>query len=407
MRLLIADKLHPRAIDELRALPLEVEYAPDLTADKLESRLPGFGILVVRSTPVTAKAIEGAPALNLIVRAGAQVGTIDVRAASRRGVYVANCPGKNASAVAELVFGLIITLDRRVVDATVSLRSGKWQRTEFAKAEGLWGKTIGIAGLGAIGHEVARRARAFGLEPLAWGRALTPSRAKEAGVTQVGSLDELASRSQILTLHLQLNERTRGIVSERVFAALPKHAIFINTARADLVDQAAMQRAVRERGLRVGLDVHDAEPKTKDTYEAKGFEIAATESGGFFYGTPHISASTDQAQLAIATETVRVIRSFLLEGNVPNVMNVINASAARFLLVIRMLDKVGTFANVLNVIKRHSINVEEIANTVFEGGGAACAKLRLAGRPSEACIKEICAFDEVLHVDVVTLPNLA
>src|SRR6185437_9661070 len=181
---------------------------------------------------------------------------------------------------------------------------------------------------------------------------------------------------------------------------LPRHGILVNTARADLVDHASMLRAVRERALRVGIDVHDAEPKGKDTYEAKGFDVAASADGGFIYGTPHISASTDQAQLAIATEAVRVIRSFLLEGHVPNVMNVINASSARFLLVIRMLDKVGTFANVLNVIKRHGINVEEIANTVFEGGGAACAKLRVVARPSEACLQEICAFDEVLHVDV-------
>ncbi len=407
MRLLIADKLHPRAIDELRALPLEVEYAPDLTAEKLETRLPGFGILVVRSTPVTAKAIASTRELNLIIRAGAQVQTIDVRAAARRGIFVANCPGKNATAVAELVYGMMIALDRRIVDATNSLRDGKWQRSEFAKAEGLWGKTIGIAGFGAIGREVAMRARSFGLEPLGWGRALSATRAKEIGVTHVNSLDELASRSDILTLHLQLNDRTRGIVNERVLSKLPRHAMLINTARADLVDQAAMLRAVRERGLRVALDVHHDEPKGKDTYEAKGFDIPATADGGFIYGTPHISASTDQAQLAIATETVRVIRSFLLEGNVPNVVNVVNASAARFLLVIRMMDKVGTFANVLAVIKRHGINVEEVANTVFDGGAAACAKLRVISRPSEACLREICAFDEVLHVDVVTLPNLA
>jgi D-3-phosphoglycerate dehydrogenase len=407
MRLLIADKLHPRAIDELGALPLEVEYAPDLTAEKLETRIPGYGILVVRSTPVTAKAIKAAPELNLIVRAGAQVSTIDVRTASRRGVYVANCPGKNAAAVAELVYGLMIAIDRRIVDGTKSLRAGKWQRAEYGKAEGLWGKTLGIAGLGAIGREVASRARAFGLEPLGWGRAFSPARARELGIAHAGSLEELASRSQILTLHLALNERTRNIVSEHVLSTLPRHAIFINTARADLVDQTALLRAVRERGLRVGIDVFDNEPKGKDTFEPKGFDIAPSADGGFVYGTPHIAASTDQAQLAIATETVRVIRSFLLEGVVPNVVNVVNASAARFLLVIRMLDKVGTFANVLNVIKRHGINVEEITNTVFEGGGAACAKLHVASRPSEACLQEICAFDEVLHVDVVTLPNLA
>jgi len=407
MRLLIADKLHPRAIDELRALPLEVEYAPDTTSEQLEERLKGFGILVVRSTPVTSKAIEATRGLNLIVRAGAQVQTIDVRAASKRGVYVANCPGKNATAVAELVYGMMIALDRRIVDATTSLRDHKWQRAEYAKAEGIWGKTIGIAGFGAIGREVAMRARSFGLEPLAWGRALSSSRAKEAGATYVNSLDELASRSQILTLHLALNERTRGVVNERVLSKLPRHAMLINTARADLVDHAAMHRAVRERCLRVALDVHENEPRGGQSYDAKGFDIPPSADGGFIYGTPHISASTDQAQLAIATETVRVIRSFLLEGNVPNVVNVVNASSARFLLVIRMMDKVGTFANVLNVIKRHGINIEEVANTVFDGGTASCAKLRVVSRPSEACLQEISAFEEVLHVDVVTLPNLA
>src|SRR5262249_7796492 len=205
-------------------------------------------------------------------RAGAQVQTIDVRAAARRGVYVANCPGKNATAVAELVYGMMVALDRRIVDATTSLRDHEWQRAEFAKAEGLWGKTIGIAGFGAIGREVALRARSFGLEPLAWGRALSATRAREAGATYVNSLEELASRSQILTLHLALNDRTRGIIGERVLSKLPRHAMLINTARADLVDQAAMHRAVRERALRVALDVHVDEPKGPgQAYEAKGF----------------------------------------------------------------------------------------------------------------------------------------
>src|SRR5450755_3046087 len=130
MRLLIADKLHPRAVEELRALPITVEYEPDLTKDELQAKLPGVGILVVRSTEVTSKGIESARELNLIVRAGASYATIDVRAASRRGIYVANCPGKNAAAVAELVFGLLIAVDRRIVDATLSLRQGQWRRAE-------------------------------------------------------------------------------------------------------------------------------------------------------------------------------------------------------------------------------------------------------------------------------------
>lgn len=408
MRLLIADKLHPRAVEELRALPVSVEYEPDLTRESLEAKLPGVGILIVRSTEVTAKAIEGATSLNLIVRAGASYATIDTRAASRRGIYVANCPGKNAAAVAELVFGLMVAVDRRVVDAMVSLRSGEWLRAEYGKAEGLYGKTLGIAGLGAIGREVAVRARAFGMHVIACSKSLTPTRATDLGVGYSPNILDLAQRSQVLSLHMLLTDRTRKIVDERVLSALPEHAILINTARAELVDQDALQAAVRARRLRVATDVILDEPRGSTHYPA-GAETftTATAEGGFVYGTPHIAASTDQAQLAIATEAVRVVRSFLLEGEVPNVINVLTSSVAKFQIVIRMLDKVGTFANVLNVIKRHGINVEEVTNTIFEGGAAACAKLRVLSRPSEMCLREIRAFEEVLHVDVVTLPNLA
>jgi D-3-phosphoglycerate dehydrogenase / 2-oxoglutarate reductase len=408
MRVLVADKLHPRALEELRTLPVDVLYEPELTKETLESKISGVGILVVRSKEVTRKAIESARQLNLIVRAGAETSTIDVKAASERGIYVANCPGKNSSAVAELVFGLLVAIDRRIPDAAMSLRSGKWERLEYGKAEGLYGKTIGIAGLGAIGRDVASRAKSFGLHPLGWSRSLTPARAQELGIERVGTLDELASRSDILTVHLALNERTRQAFNRKIFDLMPRRAIFINCARPDLVDYEAMRAAIKEKGLRVGMDVVPNEPRGKREIPADLFnESMPSANGGFLYGTPHIAASTDQAQLAIASETVRVIRSFLLEGHVPNVQNVMNLSHARFQMVIRMLDRVGTFANVLAVIKRHGINVEEVTNTVFEGGGASCAKLRVVSRPSEACFAEIRAFEEVLHVDIVQLPNLA
>lgn len=408
MRLLIADKLHPRAVEELRTLPVDVLYEPELTKETLESKLPGVGILVVRSKEVTRKAIESARQLNLIVRAGAETSTIDVKAASERGIYVANCPGKNASAVAELVFGLIASIDRRIPDAVASLRAGRWERTEYAKAEGLIGKTIGIVGLGAIGRDVALRAKTFGLSPIAWSRSLHPARAAELGIGYAQTLEELASKSDILTVHLALTDRTRHIISRRIFDVMPKRGIFINCARPDLVDHEAMRNAITQKGIRVGLDVIPNEPRGKKEISPELFNIApASASGGFLYATPHIAASTDQAQHAIASECVRVIRSFLLEGEVPNVVNVMNLSTARFQMVIRMLDKVGTFANVLAVIKRHGINVEEVTNTVFDGGGASCAKLRVVSRPSEACFHEIRAFEEVLHVDIVTLPNLA
>lgn len=170
------------ALEELRVLGIEIVSRPELTKETLPSALDGVGILVVRSTEVTGEAVFAGKQLNLIVRAGAGVNTIDVTAASARGIYVANCPGKNAIAVAELTLGMILSLDRRIADATAELRAGRWEKAKFSAARGLFGQRIGIAGLGAIGLEVLERVRAFGLEPHAWSRSLTPARAAKMNV---------------------------------------------------------------------------------------------------------------------------------------------------------------------------------------------------------------------------------
>lgn len=402
MRLLLADKMDTHALEELKILGIEIVSRPELTKETLPSALDGVGILVVRSTEVTAKAIEAAKQLNLIVRAGAGVNTIDVAAASARGIYVANCPGKNAIAVAELTLGLVLALDRRIVDATTELRAGRWEKTKYSAAQGVLGRRMGIAGLGSIGREVMQRARAFGVELSAWSRSLTPSRAAKLDIGYARTLEELASRSDILTIHLPLTPQTRGAVGHRVLDSLPDGAIVVNAARSEVMDYGALEELVRKKGLRVGLDVFASEP----TGGSSPFESTIL-GAGTVYGTPHIGASTEQAQRAIAAETAHIIRSFLTEEDVPNVVNICAASPARFTVVLRMLDKVGALANTLSVLKRHGINIEEISNTVFDGAIATCTKLRVSGRPTEACLKEISAFDEVLHVDVVALPNLA
>lgn len=403
MRVLVADRLSEGALDEMRTLGVEVDYAPDTQPEQLPRALEGVGVLVVRGTEVSGPAIESAEALNLIIRAGAGVSNIDVHTASERGVYVANCPGKNSSAVAELTFTLIGCLDRRVPDAVDSLRAGRWEKHEYAQAVGLRGRRIGIAGLGHVGRAVARLAVAYGLEPRAWSRSLTVARAADLGIARAGSLEELASRSDIFSVHLELTERTRGIISRSVIEALPDGAFFVNTARSELCDYNALAELAPQKNLRVGLDVLPGEPELRE-----GSYDHPILHAGLVYATPHIGASTDQAQLAIADETVRILRSFIVKGEVPNVVNISATSRARYQLVVRHRDRVGALAVVLGVLKRHGINIQEVDNTVFEGGRAACAKVRLDTRPSEACLREIMAFDdEVLHVDIVTLPNLA
>lgn len=402
MRLLVADKMDLKPLEDLRVLGIELVYQPAANAESLAAALEGVNILVVRSTPVTADAIAAGKKLNLIVRAGAGVNTIDVGAASARGIYVANCPGKNAAAVAELTLGLILALDRRIVDATIDLRAGRWEKARYAAAQGIRGARIGIAGLGAVGTLVLAQARALEMEPYAWSRSLTPGRAAKLDVRFCHSLDELAARSQILTIHLPLTTHTRNIVGRGVLGALPDEAVVVNTARAEVLDYEALAELVPKKRLRVGLDVFPREPEG-------GSEPFSDPilGAGIVYGTPHIAASTEQAQRAIGREVSRIVRAFLTEEEVPNVVNVCRNTPARFALVLRSLDKVGVLAHALNVIKRHGLNVEEVSNTVFEGAQATCTKLRLSGRPSEACLREIGAFEEILHVDVVSLPNLA
>jgi D-3-phosphoglycerate dehydrogenase len=404
MKLLVADKLETEALEELRHLGLEVDYAPELTAETLPDRIAGVGILIVRSTPVTAAAIQAGAALHLIVRAGHSLHTLDIASASARGIFVAYCPGKNAAAVAELTMGLICAIDRQIPEAIESMRAGRWERARFSNADGLFGQTIGIAGYGAVGREVAHRAKAFDMHVVAMSKSLTPQRAIDQGIGFARSLEELASRSQILSVHLPLTDRTRGAISASILAALPDRAMVINTSRAGVIDQGALIEATQKKGLRVAIDVHPEDPHAgSGAIDSELLKLPNVH----VYGTPHIAAQTHQSRRAIGNETVRIVRSFVRTGDVPGCVNVCATSPARYQMVIRSLDKVGVLANVLGVLKRHGLNVEELNSTIFDGAIAACTKLRISGRPSDACIQEIHAFHEVLHVDAMALPNLA
>jgi D-3-phosphoglycerate dehydrogenase len=397
VRALVADKFPERALEALRALGLAVDYRPELDAQTLAAAAEGVSILVVRSTEVRAEVMEHARSLNLIVRAGAGTNTIDRQAASARGIYVSNCPGKNSIAVAELVFALVLALDRRLIEQVAELRAGRWNKKEFGKAAGLCGRTMAIAGLGSIGREVAARARGFGMPVVAWSRSLGQERARHEAVERAGTLAELAARADVLTLHMPLTPETRGVVGDEVLLRLRPGAILINTARGELCDQGALARAI-ERGLKVGLDVYHDEP----TGSAGGF---ADPIGGLpgVYGTHHVGASTEQAQQAIADETVRIVRSFLETGQVPNCVNLCRRSPAKWQLIVRHLDRVGVLAHVLDALKRNQINIEEMENTVFDGATAACCKIKLGARPAPEAIAAIRSASEIIHVDLLEL----
>jgi D-3-phosphoglycerate dehydrogenase / 2-oxoglutarate reductase len=375
MKVLIADKFEESGINGLKEIGCEVVYSPDLKDDSLIEavRDSQADILVVRSTRVTEAALA-AGRLSLVVRAGAGYNTIDVKAASSRGIYVSNCPGKNSIAVAELAFALILALDRRLPDNMADLRAGKWNKKEYGKARGLYGRTLGLIGLGPIGREMIARAKAFGMDVTGWSRSLTPESAAELGIAYRQTIIEVAYDCDILSVHIALAPDTRGVINDDVFDAMKPGSYLINTSRAEVIDQAALKRAVNTKGIRAGLDVFANEPEGA-TGDFKD-EIVTLPN---VYGTHHIGASTDQAQEAIAAETLRIINAFKETGKVPNVVNLADHTPATHLLVVRHLDRPGVLAYVLNEIKAANINVQRMENIVFAGAEAAVARIELDG----------------------------
>ncbi|HUF34598.1 MAG TPA: NAD(P)-dependent oxidoreductase [Gemmatimonadales bacterium] len=386
MKVLIADKFEKVGIDGLKELGCTVISQPDLKADTLPDRIREVDphILIVRSTKVSADALNAGTALTLVIRAGAGIDTIDVETASARGIFVSNCPGKNSIAVAELVMALLLSCDRRVPDQVADLRQGKWNKAEYAKARGLHGRTLGIVGLGQIGREIAVRAVAFGMRVRAWSRSLTYEEAERLGVRYAQTPLDVARRSDAVTINVTANPDTRHLVNADFLAAMPPGAYLINTSRGSVVDEAALERAVREKGIRVGLDVFQDEP-AGGTGE---FRSPIAQVPGV-YGTHHVGASTEQSQVAIAHEVIRIVQSFLERGEVPNVVNRQARSSASHVLSIRHRNRPGVLAHVFGVLAGAEINVEEVENIIYHGAKATLARIHLDGEPTNGALERI------------------
>ena len=386
MKVLIADKFEKVGIDGLKELGCSVVSQPDLTAEALPATVKEVDphILIVRSTKVSAATLNAGTSLTLVIRAGAGIDTIDVATASSRGIFVSNCPGKNSIAVAEVVMGLVLACDRRIPDQVADLRQGKWNKAEYSKARGLYGRTFGIVGLGQIGKEVAVRARAFGMRVLAWSRTLTHEEADRLEIAYAQSPLEVARLSDVVTINVAANAETKHLVNAEFLAAMRPGAYLINTSRGSVVDEAALQQAVSEKKIRAGLDVFQNEPAG-----GKGeFANAVVQLPGV-YGTHHVGASTDQAQVAIAHEVIRIVQAFQATGEVPNVVNRLARSSASHVLVIRHRNRPGVLAHVFGVLANAQINVEEVENIIYHGAQATLARIHLDGQPGNGALERI------------------
>lgn len=319
MKILFADAFPQPQLERLGRAGHECEFSPTLTGEDLPGAIPGFDALVVRSTRVGAAALEAGDSLKLVVRAGAGTNTIETVRARELGIDVCNVPGANALAVAELALGLIISADRRIPDNVADLRNGEWNKKRYSRARGLFGRSLGIVGAGAIGMAVAERAAAFGMRILvvASPRRRDAARARLAavGATELPSLGELAEQSDFLSVHVPGGTQTRALVNRDILARMRPGAVLVNTSRSDVVDESALIEALDTKGIRAVVDVYDGEPAS-----GEGRFDSPLARHPNVYGTHHIGASTEQAQLAVADGVANVIAAFV-DGNVINCVN--------------------------------------------------------------------------------------
>lgn len=399
LRILFADSIDSERLAPLTDAGIDCVVEPSLGQDDLPGAVGGFDGLVVRSTRVTAYTIEASSSLQFIVRAGAGTDNIDTDAASKRGVFVCNVPGRNTVAVAELTMGLLLAIDRRIPDNVRDLRDGLWKKGEYSKAEGLLGKNMAILGLGEIGLEVAHRAKAFGLTVSATRKAdrseQVHQRIRSIGIRMIDDLDSLLADADIVSIHVPKADSTTRMVDAEFLSRLKPQAVLLNTSRGEIVDESALLAAL-DGGLRAGVDVYANEPKSKE-----GSFVSTIASHPNVVGTHHIGASTEQAQRSVADGTVETVLAFVT-GSPINVVNMRRGPTGVATLIVKHLDRVGVLASVFSLLRGADINVKQMQNQLFTGDeGAAVATIDLSRIPTADTLKDLAALAQVLYVSLL------
>src|SRR2546428_1917882 len=338
-KVLIADSISPRGVEELsRDGALAVSVQTKLGEPKLVEIIPEFSALVVRSeTRVTANVVNAGARLRVIGRAGVGVDNVDVETATRRGVIVLNAPGGNTVSTAEHAFSLLLCVARKLPQADASVRGKNWDRKNFEGVE-LYNKTLGVIGMGRIGGELGRRAIAFGMRVIAYDPYLSATRARSLQVELVDELDDLLASADFISLHTPLTPETRHILDGVRLQKTRRGVRVINCARGGLIDEDALAKALHDRHVAgAALDVFEKEPLPNDS---------PLRSAPNLVLTPHLGASTAEAQESVGIEIAQSIRAALLEGTIRNAVNMPNLDAKTLSIVgphLRFGEKLGRF----------------------------------------------------------------
>src|SRR6058998_3163222 len=352
-KVLIADSISQRGVDELaRDGVLDVSVQTKLNPAKLVEIIPEFAALIVRSeTKVTGEILNAAKELRVVGRAGVGVDNVDVETATRRGVLVLNAPGGNTVSTAEHAFSLLVCVARKIPQADASLRGKKWRRKDFEGVE-LYNKTLGVIGMGRIGSELSRRAIAFGMRVVAYDPYLSVTRARSLQVELVDELDDLLTNADFISLHTPLTGETRHILDAARLPKTKRGVRIINCARGGLIDEAALAKALQAGDVAgAALDVFEIEPLPSDS---------PLRSAPNLVLTPHLGASTVEAQESVGIEIAQSIRAALLEGTIRNAVNMPNLDAKTLAIIgphLRFGEKLGRFLSQIAPKRVDSLNI--------------------------------------------------
>ncbi len=352
-KVLVADSISQSGVDELsRDGALDVVVQTNLGAAKLLEIIPEFSALVVRSqTKVTAEILNAGSKLRAVGRAGVGVDNVDVETATRRGIIVLNAPGGNTVSTAEHAFSLLLCVARRIPPAEASVRAGNWDRKNFEGVE-LYNKTLGVIGMGRIGSELSRRAIAFGMRVVAYDPYLSATRARSLQVELVDELDDLLASADFISLHTPLTAETHHLVDLARLRKTKRGARIINCARGGLIDETALAAALQDRHVAgAALDVFETEPLPADS---------PLRSAPNLVLTPHLGASTAEAQESVGIEIAQSIRAALLEGTIRNAVNMPNLDAKTLSIVgphLRFGEKLGKFLSQIAPKRVDALNI--------------------------------------------------
>lgn len=351
-RVLLADELAPAGVEMLEAsAQLQVDARTGIDPAELKSVIADYDAVIVRSrTRLTADILERAENLKVIGRAGVGVDNIDVEFATRRGIIVLNAPGGNVISVAEHTLALILALVRKIAQADASVRRGEWKRGRFKGVE-LYGKTIGLAGAGRIGAEVAKRARAFGMRVQAYDPYLSRSRAEQVGIELV-TLPDLLEEADFVSVHTPLTDETRGMIGARELSLMKPRAYLVNAARGGVVDEVALYEALKEGRLAgAALDVFEKEPIAGDNPLLELENVVVV---------PHLGAATREAQASVAVEICEAVRDALVNSEFRTAVNVPELAVERYADIAPILNLSNRLGRLLCGLARGSFRSLEV-----------------------------------------------